>query len=81
MLFEYLNVFCIAYLDDILIYSEDLREHETHVKLVLERLRAAGLQVDLKKCEFSVTQTKYLGFIVGVDSLKVNLEKVSVVKN
>ena len=43
VLFEYLDVFCTAYLDDILIYSEDLREHETHVKLVLERLRAVGL--------------------------------------
>ena len=81
MLFEYLDVFCIAYLDDILIYSKDPLEHEIHVKLVLERLRTAGLQVDLKKYEFSVTQTKYLGFIVGVDGLKVNPEKVAIVKN
>ena len=43
VLFEYLNVFYIAYLDNILIYSEDLREHETYIKLVLERLRVAGL--------------------------------------
>ena len=43
VLFEYLNVFYIAYLDNILIYSKDLREHETHVKLVLERLRVVGL--------------------------------------
>jgi hypothetical protein len=43
ILFDYLDVFCTAYLDDILIYSEDLLEHETHVKLVLERLREAGL--------------------------------------
>ena len=74
-------MFCIAYLDDILIYSKDPLEHELHVKQVLERLRAAGLQVDLKKCEFSVTKTKYLGFIVGVDGLKVNPEKVAIVKS
>ena len=43
VLFEYLDVFYIAYLDNILIYSKDPLEHETHVKLVLERLRAAGL--------------------------------------
>ena len=55
VLFEYLDVFCTAYLDDILIYSEDPLKHEIHVKLVLKRLRAAGLQVDLKKCKFSVT--------------------------
>ena len=43
VLFEYLDVFCIAYLDDILIYSKDPLEYELHVKQVLERLRAAGL--------------------------------------
>ena len=48
---------------------------------MLERLRAAGVQVDLKKCEFSATKTKYLGFIVGVDGLKVNPEKVAIVKS
>ena len=43
VLFKYLDVFYIAYLDDILIYSKDPLEHELYVKLVLERLRTAGL--------------------------------------
>ena len=43
MLFEYLDDFYIAYLDNILIYSENQAEHEEHVKKVLERLRKAGL--------------------------------------
>jgi len=81
ILFEYLDVFCTAYLDDILIYSEDPLEHETHVKKVLERLRAAGLQADIKKCEFSVTRTKYLGFIVSTSGLEVDPEKVAIVKD
>jgi hypothetical protein len=36
---EYLDIFCTAYLDDILIYSETEEEHERHVKLILEKLR------------------------------------------
>jgi predicted aspartyl protease len=52
ILFDYLDDFATAYLDDILIYSEDPKEHATHVKKVLQRLRDAGLQVDIKKCEF-----------------------------
>ena len=43
VLFKYLDVFYIAYLDDILIYSKDPLEYELYVKLVLERLRTAGL--------------------------------------
>ena len=49
VLFDYLDDFCTAYLDDIIIYSENALEHEEHVKKVLQRLRHAGLQVDLKK--------------------------------
>ena len=64
ILFDYLDDFCTAYLDDILIYSDDPLEHDLHVKKVLDRLRAAGLQADIKKSEFGVTRTKYLGFII-----------------
>jgi hypothetical protein len=42
-LFNYLDDFYTVYLDNILIYSEDVSEHELHVRKVLERLRAAGL--------------------------------------
>ena len=55
VLFEYLDDFCTAYLDDILIYSENQAKHEEHVKKVLEKLRKAGLQADIKKSEFHVT--------------------------
>jgi hypothetical protein len=81
VLFDYLDDFCTAYLDDILIYSENELEHEIHVKKVLQRLLDAGLQVDLKKCEFHVTRTRYLGFIITTNGIEVDLEKVSVVVN
>jgi hypothetical protein len=81
VLFEYLDVFCTAYLDDILIYSENEEEHAHHVALVLEKLRAAGLQADIKKCEFNVRETRYLGFIVSTGGIKVDQEKVEVIRN
>ena len=55
VLFDYLDDFYTAYLDDILIYSNNAKEDEIYVKKVLQRLRDAGLQADIKKCEFSVT--------------------------
>jgi hypothetical protein len=63
-------------LDDILIYSNDPLEHETHV---LQRLHNAGLRADIKKYEFSVTRTKYLGFIMSINSISVDLKKVLIV--
>lgn len=80
VLFDYLDVFCTAYLDDILIYSDNELEHSAQVRLVLQRLQDAGLQADLKKCEFDVKRTKYLGFIISTDGIEVDPEKVSVVQ-
>jgi hypothetical protein len=67
----------LTYLDDLLIFSENELDHEIHVKKVLT-LREAGLQADIKKCEFHVRKTKYLGFIVGGDGIEVDPEKISV---
>ena len=69
---DYLNVFCTAYIDDILIYSNFWEEHTTHVKKVLERLQIAGLQIDISKCEFNVTEVCYLSMIIMTDSICMN---------
>jgi hypothetical protein len=79
VLFNYLNNFYTAYLNNIMIYSENKLEHKTYVKKVLECLWNTGLQVDIRKCEFRVKCTKYLRFIVSTNSIKVDLEKVKVV--
>jgi hypothetical protein len=78
-LMEYLDDFCTAYLDDILIYSENPLDYEEHVWKVLLQLCKAGLQADIKKCKFKVTCMKYLGFIISIDSIEVDLEKVEVI--
>ena len=69
---EFIDDCLTAYLDDLLIYSENELDHEIHVKKVLTRLREAGLQIDSKKCEFHVKRTKYLGFIVGSGGIEVD---------
>ena len=49
---DLLDICVIVYLDDILIYSEDMTQHWAHVKEVLRRLRANGLFAGAQKCEF-----------------------------
>jgi hypothetical protein len=54
VLFEYLDIFCIAYLDDIIIYSNTKEKHELYIRKILQKLISAGLQVDIKKYKFKV---------------------------
>ncbi|KAM4061668.1 reverse transcriptase (RNA-dependent DNA polymerase) [Hirsutella rhossiliensis] len=63
---EWLDDFVTAYLDDVLIYSSGSKaDHEAKVRKVLQALADAGLHLDPAKCEFSVQEVKYLGFIVN----------------
>src|SRR5258705_9812840 len=54
---EYLDLFCVVYIDDILIYSNNKKEHREQVRKVLAELKEAGLYVKPEKCEFSVEKT------------------------
>lgn len=81
VLLDYLDSFCMAYLDDILIYSQDPADHARQVKLVLERLMEAGLQVDIKKSEFNVTRTPYLGYIITTEGIECDPDKVEPLRN
>ena len=66
----------MAYLDDILIYSKDKKEHIKHVREVLKRLIAIGLQVDINKYEFHTTKTQYLSLIITLRGIKIDPAKV-----
>ena len=78
-LLPFLNDFVQAYLDDIIIYSKTRKEHTEHVRRVLAKLKEAGLQVDIKKSEFYIQETTFLGLLVSTEGLKINPEKVAVV--
>ena len=74
-----LDVFCTAYIDNILIYSNTKKEHQQHVRKVLEALRRAGLQADIKKCEFHVAEVNYLGLVITSNGICMDSEKVSAI--
>jgi hypothetical protein len=75
----FLDIFCTAYLNGILIYSETLYEHKEHVRSVLNALKGAGLQLDVDKCEFHQTKVTYLGYVVGVDRIRMDPKKVQAI--
>jgi hypothetical protein len=80
VLSDYLDIFCIAYLDDILIYSDSMEEHRKHVRMVLKRLRDVGLTLKPSKCEFHTKNTEYLGYIISPTGLQMDPEKIKTVK-
>jgi ribosome-interacting GTPase 1 len=69
-------------LDDILIYTNgSLQQHREQVDKVFTQLKEAGLYVDIKKCEFEVKTTKYLGFIIEAGrGTRIDPEKIKAIK-
>ena len=68
--------FAFGYLDDILIYSPDIKTHLKHLRLVFERLRKADLKLKLKKCSFLKEHIQYLGHIISGDGITPVPEKI-----
>lgn len=74
------DVSCIVYLDDILIFSKTEEEHVEHVKEVLQRLREAKLYIKLSKCEQHTQSTKYLGYIISPKGVSVDQDCVKTIQ-
>ena len=75
-LYKYVDVFCTAYFNNVVVYSSNEKDHATDILKVLKDLRKRGLQVDINKCEFPVTQMKYLGLIVNTNGISMDSKKV-----
>ena len=72
----YLDQFVVVFVDDILIYSQSEREHEDHLRIVLQLLRDHHLYAKFSKCEFWLTDVRFLGHVVSPSGVSVDLEKV-----
>jgi hypothetical protein len=77
---EFLDVFVVIYLNDILIYSQNEEEYTNHVRLVLKRLRKYKLFAKLSKCDFDLEEVDYLKFIVRVNDIRMNFARIAIVK-
>ena len=77
----FLDRFASAYLDDILIYSETLEEHKSHVRQVLQKLSDNGLHLKPEKCQFFREEVKYLGLIIGREGIKMDSHKTDTVRD
>src|SRR5438876_10153245 len=77
---DFLDEFCVTYLNDVLIYTDETHEdHVKHVHQVLQRLLDHGLYVKLEKCEFHVQETRFLGFVISSSDIAMDSEYISII--
>lgn len=75
-----LNRSVLVFLDDILIYSRTLEEHERHLRAVLQRLQSQKLYAKLSKCQFMRQEVEFLGHYVGRAGVRMVEGKVAAVQ-
>ena len=76
---EHLNKFIIVYLNDIIIYLENKKEYKEYIKWVLKRLQEEQMLVAIKKCEFFTKKTDFIGFIIKLGRISIDLKKVKAI--
>jgi hypothetical protein len=70
-----LDQFVVVFIDDILVYSKSMEEHE-HLRIVLQRLREHHLYAKFSKCEFWIKEVPFLGHVVSPQGIAVDPDKV-----
>ena len=76
-----IDVCCIVYIDDILIYSDAPKEHAEHLRQVLEHLRNAKLFVKRSKYCFYEEDVQFLGFYVSAEGIAMENSKVQAIND
>ena len=71
--------FVVVSIDDILVYSKNREDHDTHLRVVLETLRNEQLYEKLSKCELWLREMFFLGHIVSEEKIRVDLKKIEVI--
>ncbi|GJT48758.1 reverse transcriptase domain-containing protein [Tanacetum coccineum] len=77
----YLDKFVIVFIDDILIYSKTKKDHEHHLRLMLDLLRNEKLYAKFSKCEFWLQEVHFIGHVVNHDGIHVDPSKIEAVKS
>src|SRR5882724_7692183 len=78
---DMIDLIVIIYLDNILIYSDNISEHKAHIWEVLCRLHTKGLFAHANKCGFHVTSCEYLRYMLSPEGLTMAPYKVQIIQD
>ena len=71
----------MVYLDDIIIYLNSKKEYKEHIKWVLSRLYKENMPVVIKKYKFHTKKTYFIGFIIKLRQISMDLKKIKAIIN
>jgi ribosome-interacting GTPase 1 len=71
----------MAYLNDIIIYLNSIEEHKEHIKWVLKKLHKENILIIVKKYEFHTRKTDFIGFIIKLRQISMDLKKIKAIVN
>ena len=74
-----LNITCVAYLDNICIYSDSIEKYTKYVREILDRLKKTELYIKLSKCEFDKKEITFLKYVIGVYKICINDVKIKII--
>jgi Reverse transcriptase (RNA-dependent DNA polymerase) len=74
-----LNITCVAYLNNIYIFSDSIEKYTKYVREILDRLKKARLYIKLFKCEFDKKEITFLKYIIGVHKIRMNNAKIRII--
>ena len=78
---DLLDIYIIIYLDDILIYSNNMFKHHQHVEEVLKHFYKTSLYTKAEKCRFYSKSVKYLEYILSPSGLTMSNNKVKIIQD
>ena len=76
---EYIDIFVLAYLNDIVVFSKQHKYHTEHVRMVLQKLQEFKLYIKLSKCVFDAAEIDFLGFVVNQTRIVIESSKIDFV--
>ena len=77
---ELINVIYMIYLNDILIFNENLTKHRLYVQRILERFKNYKLYINSKKCKFDIDEINFLNFIIIIKRIRMNSKRIQMIK-
>jgi len=78
---EYLDEFVMAYLNNIIIYLDSEEKYKKYIKWVLQRFYNKEILIAIKKCKFHTTKTNFVGFIIKLGYISIDLKKIKAIVN